>query len=192
MQALTAIILAGGFSSRMNRDNKAFLKMGGESLIEIILKQVAVFDEILIVSNTPQDYASLGVRTVTDIIPQKGPLGGIHSGLTHAKHNYSIVLPCDMPFIRAEVLLYLARQAEGYDAVVPKLDDKYQPLCSVYSKACIDPIKCCLENDIRKITKLYGMIHVKEISALELQAFGDPETLFRNINDPEEYAKFCL
>lgn len=192
MQALTAVILAGGFSSRMNHDNKAFLKMGKESLIEIILRQVSAFDEILIVSNTPEDYASLGVRTVTDIIPQKGPLGGIHSGLTRARNHYSIVLPCDMPFIRSEVLLYLARQAEGYDAVVPKLDDQYQPLCSVYSKTCIDPIKYCLENDIRKITKLYKMIQVKEIPASELQVFGDPETFFRNINDPEEYAKFCL
>ncbi|MDF2999934.1 MAG: mobA [Bacillota bacterium] len=192
MTATTAIILAGGFSSRMNRNNKALLKMGGESLIEIILNQVTVFDEILIVTNTPEDYAALGVRTITDIIPQMGPLSGIHSGLTHASNAYSIVVPCDMPFINSQLLLYLASQAEGYDAVVPKFEDKYQPLCSVYSKTCIDPIRFCLENDLRKITRFYSMIRIKEIPESELRGFGDPNAFFRNINDPQEYETFCL
>lgn len=192
MTAATAIILAGGFSSRMNKNNKALLKMGGKSLIEIILNQVGVFEEILIVSNTPEDYAALGVRTVTDIIPQMGPLSGIHSGLTHANNEYSVVVPCDMPFISSQLLLYLAGQAEGYDAVVPKFEDKYQPLCSVYSKTCIDPIRFCLENDLRKITRFYSMIRIKEIPESELRDLGDPHTFFRNINDPLEYETFCL
>lgn len=70
MLKMTAVILSGGLSSRMNRNNKAFLEMGGESLIKIAVKKISLFQETLIVTNSPAEYAHLGVTTVTDIIPR--------------------------------------------------------------------------------------------------------------------------
>lgn len=187
----TAIILSGGTSSRMSYTNKAFLEMGEHRLIEIIIKKVSNFDEIIIVSNTPSDYAYLGVKVVTDIIPKCGPLSGIHSGLTHAKFHHSIVLACDMPFITSEVLEFMAGLSEGYDVVVPKVKGEYEPLCGIYGKNCIIPIETCLKNQKRKIIDIYGMVRVKDVKEDQLRDYGDPEYIFRNINNHEEYLKYC-
>lgn len=187
----TAIILSGGRSSRMQYKNKAFLKMNGKCLIEIILNKVTSFKEILIVTNDPLDYKYLDVKTISDIIPQRGPLSGIHAGLTYAKYRHCFILPCDMPFIQQNVLEYISTLADGFDVAVPSIKGYYQPLCGVYSKNCINPIEYCLKNNVNKVTELYSMVHVREIGEKELQNYGNIKDIFRNINAPYEYDKFC-
>ncbi len=188
----TAIILSGGKNSRMYSVNKAFLKINGERLIEAILRKASVFKEVLIVSNSPDEYQYLGVKVVSDIIPNCGPLSGIHAGLTHAQYHHSIVIPCDMPFITKEILAYLSSLAEGFDVVVPRINDEFEPLCGIYGKNCIEPIAECLEKSIFKIIRMYPMVRVRPVNVQEIKPFGDPEDLFRNINRPAEYMKYCL
>jgi molybdopterin-guanine dinucleotide biosynthesis protein A len=187
----SAIILSGGMNRRMNYINKAFLRINGESLIETIIKKVSMFKEILIVTNTPSDYSHLGVKVVTDIIPNCGPLSGIHSGLTHSQYQYSFVLPCDMPFITSDALKYMSGLAQGYDIVVPKINHYFQPLCGVYSKSCIDPIEECLREKIYKLIDLYPFVHVRQVEKQEMEVYGEIEVMFRNINKPGEYLELC-
>lgn len=191
MREMSAIILSGGFSSRM-KTNKALLKIGDETIIELLLKKVSDFGEIMISTNHPEEYANLGVKTITDIIPQQGPMSGVHAGLTHSNYSHCLFVPCDIPFIGKEVLTYLAGLAAGYDVVVPKLGEKYQPLCAVYGKDCIEPIENGLNTGIHKITRIYPLLRTREVTEEEIRKFGNTEDMFRNINDPETYAKFCL
>ncbi len=181
----SGVILAGGKSSRMGT-NKALLTLHGKTMIESVVGELRkVFPEIIVVTNEPRFYLDLGVRVVTDIIPGFGPLSGIHAGLTASSHKYSFVTACDLPFINHRLSAYLVDEAGGYDVVVPRKRGFLEPLHAVYSKACIEPIKKCLDKGICKIIAFYPEVKVK---CIEMEGIGPPtdlEKVFFNVNTPE-------
>ena len=111
----SAAILAGGKSSRMNYRNKAFLKYEEDYFIERIIKALEDYEEIIIISNNPEEYTEFGLKVFKDIYPSQGPLSGIHSALNHIKNDYCLVVACDMPFINKEVVNYLGNIKEDYE-----------------------------------------------------------------------------
>ncbi|MCS7050494.1 MAG: molybdenum cofactor guanylyltransferase, partial [Thermomicrobium sp.] len=92
-------ILAGGQSRRMGRD-KALLDFHGEPLLGRVLRRVRpLTDDLFIVASDRPAYLQFGVPVVPDRIPDAGPLGGIYSALLSARHEYCLVLSCDLPFV---------------------------------------------------------------------------------------------
>ena len=185
---VTGVLLAGGNSSRMGR-NKALMPLAGRRLVDRALAVLAgLFDDLLMVTNSPDLYADLGIRMVPDLVTGKGALGGIHSAVHHAAAPHCLVVACDMPFLNAGVLRYLADQRSEYDVVVPNVSGRPQPLHAVYGKACLQPIARRLESDSLHVVGFFPDVRVREVTADELAAF-DPEGLsFRNLNTPEEFA----
>ena len=185
---VTGVLLAGGNSSRMGR-NKALMPLAGRRLVDRALAVLAgLFDDLLMVTNSPELYADLGIRMVPDLVTGKGALGGIHSAVHHAVAPHCLVVACDMPFLNADVLRYLADQRAEYDVVVPNVNGRPQPLHAVYGKACLQPIARRLESDRLHVVGFYPDVRVREVTAGELADF-DPEGLsFRNLNTPEEFA----
>ena len=185
---VTGVLLAGGNSSRMGR-NKALMALAGRRLVDRAMAVLAgLFDDLLMVTNSPDLYAGLGIRMVPDLVTGKGALGGIHSAVLHAAAPHCLVVACDMPFLNADVLRYLVDQRAEYDVVVPNVDGRPQPLHAVYGKACLQPIARRLESDRLHVVGFYPDVRVREVAAEELAAF-DPEGLsFRNLNTPEEFA----
>ncbi|MEK6725653.1 MAG: molybdenum cofactor guanylyltransferase [Deltaproteobacteria bacterium] len=184
---VTGIILAGGKSSRMGR-NKALLDFGGRSIIEHTVDLFkSIFPEVILVTNTPEEYANLGIKTVTDIFPGKGSLGGIYTGLVHSSHDYSFIASCDMPFLRRELIEFLINLNKGYDVVVPRLRDGHEPLHAVYSKKCINKIKEMINKGDLRIIGFYPEVRVKEVTEDELAPYISEPSPFVNINTPEEY-----
>ena len=103
---ITAIILAGGKSSRMGTD-KGLLDFEGNKLIQHVIDNVkSSCEEILVVSNN-DGYNSLGYPVVKDRFLNRGPLGGIHAGLSITKTNWNFVIGCDMPFAEKHFIAYL-------------------------------------------------------------------------------------
>lgn len=134
---LSAIVLCGGNSKRIGR-SKAFLPYAGTTLIENCLKKLsAVFAEIILVCNDPDEFKHLSANVVRDLIPAKGPLVGILSGLLLAKHEQALVCPCDMPLIDEELLRELAAKSTQADLVLYGHDGIPEPLLGVYSRSCI-------------------------------------------------------
>src|SRR5258707_4690791 len=118
---LTVAVLAGGHSSRMGAD-KSFVRVLPDRgpLIEHILAQAAgLGDETLIVTNRPNDYAYLGVPLYTDVLPDKGALGGLYSALHSATRRHILCIACDMPFVVRPLLDHLLRLKSEADAIVP-------------------------------------------------------------------------
>lgn len=185
---VTGVLLAGGNSSRMGR-NKALMTLAGQRLVDRVLAVLSsVLDDLLMVTNSPELYADLGVRMVPDVVAGKGALGGIHSALHHAAAPHCLVVACDMPFLNADFLRYIVDQRAAYDVVVPIADGRPQPLHAVYGKACLQPIARRLESDRLHVVGFFPDVRVREVTAQELAAF-DPEGLsFRNLNTPEEFA----
>jgi len=129
---------------------------------------------------------SLKVKRVSDVYPGKGTLVGIYSGLKAASNFNSLVVACDMPFLNVALLRYLTELSPGFDAVIPKLENKLEPLHAVYSKDCIGPIEDMLREDRLKVADLPDRIGVRFVGDKEIETF-DPEHLsFFNINSESD------
>lgn len=186
MPEATVIILCGGKNSRMGC-NKALLEVGRQKIIERMVRQLSgLFGQIIISGNKPLEHAFPGVEAVPDIIPGRGPLSGIHAGLTVAGNHYCLVLACDMPFMDGKLAEYLVKEAPGFDAVVPRIDRYLQPLFAVYSKDCLAPVAECLKNGHSKVVSFYHQVKVKYISREKLAEVTDVDRVFFNVNTPAD------
>ena len=182
---MTAIILAGGKSSRLGR-SKALQVIEGKSLIQWVIDRLATLStEIIVVTAHGKAIpcsSSIRIKTVADIYPSKSPLVGIYSGLIASACPQAIVVGCDMPFLNIGLLDYMSQICSSFDVVVPQIKDKLEPLCSVYSKSCLAPMQGLLEQNERRISELFSMVKVRYIEEDEINSF-DPEHLsFFNIN----------
>lgn len=185
----SGIILAGGQSRRM-QTNKALIRLGKELMIQNIINTLQKSaDEIIIVTNDPIDYLAFEAMLVTDLIPQHGPLSGIHAGLKAASGTYGFVVACDMPFLSAELISYMIEHIDGYDALIPRIGEYYQPLHAIYSKQCIQPIEKRLLAGNFKVSSFYDDINLKYITEQEIIPFAEINKLFFNINSPDDLQK---
>ncbi|WP_034423915.1 molybdenum cofactor guanylyltransferase [Candidatus Entotheonella palauensis] len=184
---VTGVVLAGGESRRMGQ-NKALMQLGGERLVDRVMRTLGEScAELLMVTNSPAVYADVGLRMVGDVWPGKGSLGGIYSAIYHATTPYVLVVACDMPFLQAASLKYLIEQIGEHDVVMPDVLGEQQPLHAIYGRACLEPIRRRLEADRLKIVGFLPDVRVRTVTAAELQPF-DPELLaFQNLNTPEEF-----
>ena len=130
---MSAIILAGGKSERMGQD-KALMPYLGRTLIEHVLNAVnKIVADVVIVADISDKFGlSPSVRVIGDLYPDKGPLGGLITGLRFAGEGSHFVVACDMPFIQPELISYLLSRIGDHDAVIPKSNERLQPLCAVY------------------------------------------------------------
>ena len=182
------IVLAGGKSRRLGR-YKALETLGGQSLIERVIDRLSPLGTEILVVTAREDQAfppDLQVKRVSDVYPGKGALVGIYSGLKAASNFYSLVVACDMPFLNVALLRYLMGLSSGFDAVIPKLEGKLEPLHAVYSKDCLGPIEDMLGEDRLKVTDLPDRLGVRFVGDKEVETF-DPEHLsFFNINSESD------
>lgn len=177
----TLAILAGGKSSRMGYQNKALLKYKDKTFIEHLINAGRDFEEVIIVANNPKEYEKHDIKVVKDIYKEKGPLGGIHAALTNSKFEKVLCVACDMPFMNRETLNKMALEDEDYDILISKSNDKFQPLCSIYSKKLIKKIE---ERLLNNQNKMQSFIFEQKYKIIENKFDNDS---FININTKEEY-----
>jgi len=184
---VSAVILAGGESRRMGSD-KSLLPWHGGRFIEHIHRLLdELFDEVIIVTNSPGLYDSIPCRKEPDIYYKQGSLAGIHSGLCHARNERIFVVACDMPFLSEEVIRALCACDRQAEVVIPRSKWGLEPLHACYAKSCLPAIEAVLDAGKKRIVGFFPEVRVVEVAAAEFQKI-DPEGLsFRNINTPEEY-----
>lgn len=180
------VILAGGRSSRMGR-NKALLELGGEPLIQRLVRRFSAwFRQVVVVTNTPEEYAFLGVPMVRDRAPGLGPLAGLEAGLKASRYEHAFFCAVDMPFVSEALVRYLVAAAPGYDVVVPAPGGEYEPMHAVYSRGCLPSIARNLEAGNLRLIAIFPDVRVREVSDAELAPFGDLRRLFFNCNTPAD------
>ena len=203
---VTGVVLAGGQSRRMGQ-NKALIQLGDDSLIEHVIRRMhLVVDELLLITNTPAEYAHLNVPMHGDIIPNTGALGGIYTGLTDASHDAVLCVGCDNPFLVSDLLTYLVSVLGEYDAVMPYTysrnkdigvknpsysDDRItlQTLCAAYAKRCLPIIELMLQESELRVHALAERAHIQRVSPEVWQTFDSEGMSFFNINTPEDFEK---
>lgn len=189
---MVAIILSGGNNRRMLH-NKAFLQMGQKSIIEREIEVLStLFSRIIVVTNTPENHEHLRVSLVSDVVPGKGPLGGIYSGLMASKDKHNFVVSCDLPFLNAGLISYMIELTEGHDVVVPRLNGLVEPLHVIYSQHCLIPIKRRLDRNELKIQSFFGEVKVRYIRESEIKKYDPKGITFFNVNTEEDLEKARL
>ena len=183
----TAVILAGGKSSRMGQP-KALLLFAGEPLIvHLVCRLGQLFSDIVVVAAPEQDLPALSATIVRDDVAHQGPVGGIYYGLEAARREICFVASCDAPFLNLRLIAYLMTQISDFDVVVPFIQDRYQPLHAVYRKRVAPFLKEQLERGELRPIFLYDKVRTRKVTESEMHPH-DPENLsFLNMNTPEDY-----
>jgi molybdopterin-guanine dinucleotide biosynthesis protein A len=187
----SGVILAGGLSRRFCGQNKALMDVGGRRIIDRLLAVYRpIFDEIIIVTNSPRAYLDLDAAIVTDIFPYRSSLTGIHAGLFHATRPYAFFAACDAPFLLPGMVhLILNALSPGVDGVVPQTAAGFEPLCAVYSQRCCQTIAQRLKKQHFQIKGIFKKFRIRTLSEKLLRQ-PDPELRsFFNINTPDDLAR---
>jgi molybdenum cofactor guanylyltransferase len=185
----TGIILAGGKNLRMGQ-NKAFLEVQGERIIDRIKRIfVDLFDEVLLITNSPRDYLDLNLRIVADLHRERGSLAGIFTGLFHASFSHAFVAACDMPFLNPALIVHLVGLSPGYDIVIPRTEDGLQPLHAVYSRKCLPFMEDLLREGNLKILDFFHRVKKREVSPGEMIPLDPQLSSFLNLNSPEDLSR---
>ena len=196
-EGIAGIVLAGGRNSRMGGRDKAFLTVDGETVMARTLRVLrSCFDEVLVVSNQPEKYDRFGVAVAVDEMPNLGPLGGLHAGLGRVEAPYAFVTACDMPFLRAEPIRFLVEQivsgAGADEAVVPAWDGDIEPLHAVYATHLRPRISAAVNEGARSMRDFLPFAKTRYIDQAVMETVGGAEESFRNVNTPEEAARFSV
>lgn len=186
----SGVILSGGLNKRMEGKNKAFLSVGGQTILDSLCSTLReLFDEVLIVTNDPLQYLPWNFTIVKDLFTIRSSLTGIHAGLFHATASHAFITACDTPFLRSELIKVLLDELEPrWDVIMPVTEQGNQPLCAIYSRRCIKPIEQQLRSEDPKILNFFPKIKVKEIPEAQLRAADSNLISFFNINTPEDLA----
>ena len=184
---VTGIVLAGGQGSRMGGVDKGLQPFRGKPMVAHAIERLAPqVDELLVNANrNPADYEGFGHRVIADEIPGfAGPLAGFERGLAHASGALVVTVPCDSPFLPADLVARLraALEANGADLAVAKTGDQAHPVFCLMRRAVHPSLEAFLKGGQRKIDRWYASLAVVEVP------FDDEADAFLNINTREELA----
>jgi molybdopterin-guanine dinucleotide biosynthesis protein A len=188
----SAAILAGGRATRYGGRDKGALVVGGRSIFERqIAELLQVTDDVMLVTGETAAAAALhrppDVRLVHDRVAGCGPLGGVDAALAAARDETVVVVACDMPFVTARLFQHLAALTGEADAVVPRTERGYHPLCAAYTRACLPAIGARLRERRLKMIDFLDEVRVRVVTPGEIDEFGDHHRLLANVNTPAEY-----
>lgn len=189
---LTVCIQAGGRSSRMGED-KALKPFLGRPLIQRVVDRLSpIADELIVTTNRPADYSFLDLRLLSDLRPDRGALGGLHTAVASAAHPIVAVVACDMPFASAGLIEAMGRLLveEEADVVIAKTESGYEPLHAVYRRAtCLPAIESAIDADQWKVIAWFPQVMVRVLTDEELNSLDPDGLAFWNVNTPGEFAE---
>jgi molybdopterin-guanine dinucleotide biosynthesis protein A len=187
VSSVTGLILAGGKGSRMGGVDKGLQAFRGKRLVDHVYERFApqVGGVIINANQNHEEYKTFGVRVVSDAIGgYAGPLAGLHAGLSVSKRPFLASVPCDSPFLSADLIerLYQRIDESGAELAVAKTGDQPHPVFSLMRRGVLDHLAEFLKGGGRKIDAWYATLNVVEV------AFDDEADAFSNFNTLEELA----
>lgn len=192
--ANTAVILAGGKSSRMGFD-KQLIKVKDICITEHLVEMLnPVFENIIIVTNKPELYKDKNIIIAEDVYKGYGPIGGIHAGLSKSQSMYNYFIACDMPNINKYYIEYMIKRMEEdcykNNVVITKKADWIEPFNAFYSKKLIPAIEDNINKGKVGIMELLEISDVLYIDEAIARGFSPDWSMFANLNTREDLKGF--
>ena len=185
----SVIIQAGGKSSRMGTD-KLFIPFRGQKLIEWVIGRLAnLTDDLVIISNQPENLKYLNQAVYPDAITGIGPLAGIFTGLKYARYESVVMVACDMPFVSSNLLREEVRLLDEMqvDVVIPAPGGKTEPLHAAYRReTCLPVIEAGIRTGMRRLIEWHGFVRVHTMEDSEINKYDPAGLAFMNINNPAD------
>ncbi|MTK64092.1 MAG: molybdenum cofactor guanylyltransferase [Methanobacterium sp.] len=199
----SVIVLCGGLSTRMGQDKGSMDYHDKPMVVHVLESLEQVADEVMLVIRNEDQYSkyknlllkhaileSSNFKILKDTVKDKGPLGGIYTGISAIHSDKALIVPCDSPFISKELvtqIFEISKNFPDFESYVPIWPDgNMEPLHSIYpanSKEIIDDL---LLNDQRNVKALIERLNVKFI---EIEEFNLPKESFLNLNSPKDISK---
>jgi len=184
---VTGIVLAGGQGRRMGGVDKGLVDLAGTPMVaHVLARLVPQVGDVLINANQNLDrYRALGHPVVPDAVGGfAGPLAGLHAGMTQAKRQFVVTVPCDSPFLPLDLVtrLHAALERERAQLAVARTFDQPHPVFALVRRDLLPNLAAFLASGGRKIDAWYAALRVVEV------AFDDEADAFRNINTADELA----
>jgi molybdopterin-guanine dinucleotide biosynthesis protein A len=187
----TAIIIAGGFSERFGQE-KGLVKLAEKPLIKHIIERIQnITEEVIVAVSTEkqkQSYTSLlggKVEIFLDTNTMHSPLIGALTGLMKAHGDYSVLLPCDTPFVSKDAVKLMFEISSGVDAVIPRWPNGYiEPLQAVYrTSSALAAAKKAVEGGEVSLQSMISLLRrVRYLSTLVIKTIDPQLTTFFNLN----------
>jgi molybdopterin-guanine dinucleotide biosynthesis protein A len=190
-EPLTAVIVAGGKSTRFGSD-KASAVVAGRTLLEWVVRGVAPACEAVVVvrargQDLPAFETDLPVMVVEDVYEAKGPLAGLVAGFAAVSTPLAFAASCDVPLVRPALVSGLAALSGEHDIVIPHVDGFPQPLLAVYrAGVCLPAFRRAVEEDRLKITVAFAGLRVRAAREPELRGLDPGLESFRNVNRADD------
>jgi molybdopterin-guanine dinucleotide biosynthesis protein A len=190
---MVGYVLAGGASSRFGQD-KALIEVGGKPMLARMCELLrGVVDEVNVVA-PPEKYLSIGVKSVADLWPGEGPLGGIVTALLKTRKSdpqceWNLIVSCDMPFLTRQWLAYLAERAlkSSAQVVLPHSAHGPEPLCACYRTDAGPALRAVFERGVRKVTDALKQVKTEVLDEGDWKRFDSAGRLFWNMNTAADF-----
>ncbi|MBM3392469.1 MAG: molybdenum cofactor guanylyltransferase MobA [Betaproteobacteria bacterium] len=179
---VTGLVLAGGLGRRMGGRDKGLQAFRGKPMVSWAIERLTPqVDSLLINANQNLEaYRAFGHPVIPDRIGGfAGPLAGLHAGLSACETPLIVTVPCDSPFLPADLVARLraALEADGADLVVAKTGDQPHPVFSLVRREVLDGLAAFLEGGGRKVDAWYAALKVAEVPFPDERAFANINTL---------------
>jgi molybdopterin-guanine dinucleotide biosynthesis protein A len=194
----SAVVLAGGFSRRFGKD-KGLLPLVNKPLVKHVLDAISplVDEELVVVSSQTQaenykEATGSNVRVLVDSKNVQSPLVGASTGFKEANGQYSLLLPCDVPFVSTDVVNLLFELCISRNATIPRWPNGYiEPLQAVYctKQACKAAEKALGEKRLNMQSMVDMLTCVRYVSTLVLRQLDGELRTFFNVNAPLDLKK---
>ncbi len=190
---VTLAVVAGGQGRRLSGVPKGLLKLQGRTVLERLLELAPLFAEVLLVANTPEPYAHFQLRTVGDVVPNKGAPGGVHAALVAAQTGWVLAVACDMPFISPAVArVLLEARGPELDAVCFTVEGRPEPLLAVYRSALASSWGEALNEGNPSLRELLSRCRSRLLPQEALRAVDPELRSLVNVNTPEDLERHGL
>ena len=191
---ICGVVLAGGKSSRYKGKNKAFLKIEGETFYDkTILLLESIFEELIVITNNPEDFPKDKIPKCKDLIKNIGPLGGIQTALTNAKNFDAIfIVAVDMPFLNEAIIREIVKafNKQDCDILIPIIGKNIEPLSGIYSINILEQLNEYINTTSNfSIRSFFEKVNTKYF---ELEANDSNMRNFYNINSKSDYDTLIL
>ncbi len=190
----SAIVLAGGRSSRMGAD-KAALRIGGITMLGRVVAELGrAFDDIVVIAGTAvadpaSELSSPFVRIMRDSQAFEGPVKALRLGLATVRTEVAFACACDLPLVNAALAAALCAMADPHAAALPMVHGRLQVLHAAYRKSCLPALDAMIARGDRRLQDLAPQLHARIVSEAEVLPY-DPDLLsFFNVNTPADFAR---
>ncbi len=189
----SAIVLAGGRSTRLGQDKRLVRLDSERTLLERTVQRVAsLVEDVVVVVGAGERLTDDLARVVTDEWPGTGPLGGLCTGLARVCHAYALVVACDLPFLNVDVLRALLARPRAYDLLVPRrADGTVELLHGIYRTTCLPVARDRLAAGRLRLAGLIDDLQAADRTVVfvdedDLRPFDPDLRTFFNLNTPAD------